>query len=205
MKILHLSDTHGKHREITTMPLADVLVHSGDFTLSGGDMEALDFIEWLCDLPYKHKIFIAGNHDDCMLDATLEGLPDDVHYLSDNGITIDGVSFYGAPMFVTFEGEDLKEIEHYEQIPDNIDILITHRPPLGILDSIDDKLHYGSSILLDKVSKIKAKMHLFGHVHSVYGTMDWKGITFSNAGLTDWKYNIQYPPRIMELRDISSN
>ena len=125
--------------------------------------------------------------------------------VDDNGITIDGVSFYGAPMFVTFEGEDLKEIEHYEQIPDNIDILITHRPPLGILDSIDDKLHYGSSILLDKVSKIKAKMHLFGHVHSVYGTMDWKGITFSNAGLTDWKYNIQYPPRIMELRDISSN
>ena len=29
------------------MPEADVLVHSGDFTLAGGDMEALDFIEWL--------------------------------------------------------------------------------------------------------------------------------------------------------------
>ena len=126
MTILHLSDTHGKHRELTDMPSADILVHSGDFTMAGGDMEALDFIEWLCDLPYKHKIFIAGNHDDCMLDATLEGLPDDVHYLSDNGITIDGISFYGTPMFVTFEDEDLKEIEHYEQIPDNIDILITH-------------------------------------------------------------------------------
>ena len=197
MKILHLSDTHGKHRELTDMPSADILVHSGDFTMAGGDMEALDFIEWLCDLPYKHKIFIAGNHDDCMLDATLEGLPDDVHYLSDNGITIDGISFYGTPMFVTFEDEDLKEIEHYEQIPDNIDILITHRPPLGILDSIDDKLHYGSSILLDKVSKIKPKMHLFGHVHATYGTIDWKGITFSNAGVTDWKYDVRYAPRLL--------
>lgn len=205
MKILHLSDTHGKHRELTDMPLADVLVHSGDFTLSGGDMEALDFIEWLCDLPYKHKIFIAGNHDDCMLDATLEGLPDDVHYLCDRGITIDGISFYGAPMFVTFEGEDLKELEQYEQIPDKIDILITHRPPLGILDSIDDNLYYGSSVLLDKVTKIKPKMHLFGHVHAAYGTMNWKGITFSNAGLTDWKYNIRYTPRIMEINHNSIN
>lgn len=205
MKILHLSDTHGKHREITTMPPADVLVHSGDFTLAGGDMEALDFIEWLCDLPYKHKIFIAGNHDDCMLDATLEGLPDDVHYLCDSGITINGISFYGAPMFVTFEGEDLKEIEQYEQIPDSIDVLITHRPPLGILDNIDDNLHYGSSVLLEKVTKIKPKMHLFGHVHAAYGTMNWKGITFSNAGLTDWKYNIRYTPRIMEINHNSIN
>ena len=197
MTILHLSDTHGKHRELIDMPPADILVHSGDFTLAGGDMEALDFIEWLCGLPYQHKIFIAGNHDDCMLDAALEGLPDDVHYFSDNGITIDGISFYGTPMFVTFEGEDLKEIEHYEQVPDNIDILITHRPPLGILDSIDDKLHYGSSFLLNKVSKIKPKMHLFGHVHDAYGTMVWKGITFSNAGVTDWMYNVRYYPRLL--------
>lgn len=181
------------------MPPADILVHSGDFTLAGGDMEALDFIEWLCDLPYKHKIFIAGNHDDCMLDASLEGLPDDVHYLCDSGITIDGISFYGAPMFVTVEGAELKGIEHYEQIPDNIDVLITHRPPLGILDSIDGNLHCGSSVLLDKVSKNKPKMHLFGHVHDVYGTMDWKGITFSNGGVTDRKYDIRYSPHILEI------
>ena len=199
MKILHLSDTHGKHRELTNMPSADILVHSGDFSLAGGDMEALDFIEWLCDLPYKHKIFIAGNHDDCLLDAKLEGLPDDVHYLSDSGITIDGISFYGTPMFAVFEGEDLKEIEHYEQIPNNTDILITHRPPLGILDSIDGNLHYGSSILLDRVSHVKPQMHLFGHVHSAYGTSRWKGITFSNAGLTDWKYNIHYSPQLLEI------
>ena len=154
MKILHLSDTHGKHRELTDMPPADVLVHSGDFTLAGGDMEALDFIEWLCDLPYKHKIFIAGNHDDCMMDATL---------------------------------------------PDVVDVLITHRPPLGILDSIDDNLHYGSSFLLDKVSQIKPKMQLFGHVHDAYGTKNWKGMTFSNASVTDWQYNIRYAPQKLEI------
>ena len=194
MTILHLSDTHGKHRELADMPLADVLVHSGDFTLAGGDMEALDFIEWLCGLPYQHKIFIAGNHDDCMLDAALEGLPDDVHYLADSGITIDGISFYGAPMFVGMVDGDLREIEHYEEIPNGVDVLITHRPPLGILDSIDDKIHYGNSLLLDKVKAIKPRMHLFGHVHGAYGTTAWNGTSFSNAALADWKYNLQYSP-----------
>lgn len=56
MKILHISDTHNKHRELGVMSKADVLVHSGDFTLGGSDMEALDFLEWFCDQPYKHKI-----------------------------------------------------------------------------------------------------------------------------------------------------
>jgi Icc-related predicted phosphoesterase len=197
MTILHLSDTHGKHRELADLPPADILVHSGDFTLAGGDMEALDFIEWLCDLPYKHKIFIAGNHDDCMLDATLEGLPDDVHYLADSGITIDDTTFYGAPMFVTFENDNLKELEHYERIPSGTDVLITHRPPLGILDSLDDNLHYGSTVLLERVTAIQPKLHLFGHVHDANSLKEWHGTTFSNAGVTNWKYDVRYSPQLL--------
>lgn len=197
MTILHLSDTHGMHRQLGDMPYADVLVHSGDFTLAGGDMEALDFIEWFCDLPYRHKIFIAGNHDDNMFDASLEGLPDDVHYICDNSIVIDGVTFYGAPMFVGFFDGELKKNEHYGQIPDGVDVLITHRPPSGILDSSDDKLHYGSALLLDRVTAIKPKLHLFGHVHDVNNMMQWNSTTFSNAAIADSKYNIGFSPRLL--------
>ena len=199
MTILHLSDTHGMHRKLCDMPYADVLVHSGDFTLAGGDMEALDFIEWLCDLPYRHKIFIAGNHDDNMFDASLEGLPDDVHYLCDNSIVIDGVTFYGAPMFVGLFDGKLKEIEHYGQIPDGIDVLITHRPPLGILDSINNHLHHGSALMLDRVTAVKPKLHLFGHVHDANNVMQWDSTTFSNAVVTDWKYNLASPPRLLTI------
>ena len=81
MKLLHISDTHGLHNELKHLPDADILVHSGDFTLDGKEQEALDFINWLCDLPHRHKIFIAGNHDLCMYDAGINGLPDNVHYL----------------------------------------------------------------------------------------------------------------------------
>ncbi|MBQ4358284.1 MAG: SpoIIE family protein phosphatase, partial [Paludibacteraceae bacterium] len=82
---------------------------------------------------------------------------------------------------------------------DGVDVLITHRPPLGIMDTLEDKIHYGSSVLLDKVSTIKPRLHLFGHVHGAYGSMDWKGTTFSNAGLTDWKYNMCFQPRLLTI------
>ena len=39
MKILHLSDTHSQHKELTDLPEADIIVHSGDFTFAkGSDM-----------------------------------------------------------------------------------------------------------------------------------------------------------------------
>ena len=81
MKILHLSDTHNCHRLFRDLPEADVVVHSGDFCMAGSEQEALDFLNWFCDLPYKHKIFICGNHDECLYEASIEGLDSNVHYL----------------------------------------------------------------------------------------------------------------------------
>ena len=57
MKILHISDTHGSHRRMDKLPNADILVHSGDFTMTGSEAEAIDFMNWFCDLPHKHKIY----------------------------------------------------------------------------------------------------------------------------------------------------
>ena len=81
LRILHISDTHGVHRCLRDLPKADILVHSGDFTMSGSEAETLDFLEWLCDLPYRHKVLVAGNHDACLYGARLDGLDDNVHYL----------------------------------------------------------------------------------------------------------------------------
>lgn len=50
--ILHLSDTHSQHRRLTQLPDADILVHSGDFTMNGSEQEAIDFMNWFCDLSY---------------------------------------------------------------------------------------------------------------------------------------------------------
>lgn len=59
MKILHISDTHSHHRQLQDLPAADVIVHSGDFTMVGTEAEVIDFMEWFCALPYKHKVFLS--------------------------------------------------------------------------------------------------------------------------------------------------
>lgn len=78
MKILHLSDTHGAYQRLRNIPEADIVVHSGDFTMTGLESEAIDFLNWFCELPHKHKIFICGNHDACLYGANIEGLDTEV-------------------------------------------------------------------------------------------------------------------------------
>ena len=96
MTILHISDTHGLHNQLTNLTAADVIVHSGDFTLGGSEKEAIEFMQWFCDLPYKHKVFVAGNHDMCMYGADkVEGLPDDIHYLCNYGVVIKSLRDLG--------------------------------------------------------------------------------------------------------------
>ena len=163
MKILHISDTHGAHRRMGDLKEADVLVHSGDFTMTGSEAEAIDFMNWCRDLPHKHKIFICGNHDECLYGANIDGVDNNVHYLYNSGIEIDGIKFYGIPLFM---GDSMngKQNRFYEKIPGDTNVLITHCPPYGILDFDDDR-NWGSEELLTAVSKLSPQAHLFDQIH----------------------------------------
>lgn len=192
MTILHISDTHGQHTKLANLPAADVIVHSGDFTFGGSEQEAIDFMQWFCDLPYKHKVFIAGNHDMCMYGADkIECLSENVYYLCNSSVDIDGVKFYGMPMFMVdvMDGTYDKLIS---AIPDGTDVLVTHQPPYGILDGGEyhgkQDFHYGDYKLYAKVLDVKPKLHLFGHDHNVYGFEEHFGTVFSNAAVVDSHY-----------------
>lgn len=168
MRILHLSDTHGCHRRLRDLPEADVVVHSGDFCMVGSEQETIDFLNWFCDLPYRHKIFICGNHDDCLYGANIDGLDHNVHYLCNSGIEIEGLKFYGVPMFMGDCITD-RQSRNYASIPEDTDILITHSPAYGILD-FDDGINYGSEEILERLPALhQLKAHLFGHIHSQHG------------------------------------
>lgn len=186
INILHLSDTHGLHRQLPQLPDADVIVHSGDFTMAGTEQEVFDFTNWFCDLPYRHKIFIARNHDDCLYGAELSGLDDNCHYLCNSGINIEDIKFYGVPMFID---DDMtgKYKEYLSVIPNDTDVLITHQPPLCVLD-YDGHRHYGSPELFEKIQIVRPKLHLFGHIHATFGTSLSNGTIFSNAALVDEQY-----------------
>lgn len=197
MQILHLSDTHGQHHKLKKLPNADMIIHSGDISFSGSEDEIVDFIEWFCDLPYRYKIFIAGNHDSFLYSANIDGLPENCFYLCNSKIEIEGITLYGNPLFI----EDIISGEYEEnidRIPHGIDILITHQPPYSILD-LSGNINYGSRELLEKVSEIQPKYHLFGHIHDAYGIEKRDKTTFSNSAILDANYKLANKPFLFKF------
>lgn len=197
MHILHLSDTHGCHHLLRDLPEADLVVHSGDFCMVGTEQEAIDFLNWFCDLPYSHKIFTCGNHDDCLFGANIDGLDSNVHYLCNSGIEVEGVKFYGVPMFM---GECITERQcrNYNNIPNDTDVLITHSPAYGILD-YDDGINYGSEDLLSVITLVSPIVHLFGHIHKQHGITSIGTTTFSNGAIMNEDYSKLNQPNILEF------
>jgi len=196
LHLLHLSDTHGKHKLLKNLPEADVIIHSGDVCFSGSESEVMDFMEWFFALPFRHKIFIAGNHDNCLYEANIEELPNGCHYLCNSGVEIENIRFYGVPLFM----EDIISGNYdanIRKIPET-DILITHQPPFGILD-LDGKTHYGDKFLLEKAVKIQPRFHLFGHIHASYGTEKSGNTTFVNASVLNENYEFSNNPVIFEI------
>ena len=196
MKILHISDTHGKHHLLKDLPPADIIVHSGDVSEDGTDCEVLSFLEWFCNLEYPYKIFVAGNHDLCLDGEQIEGLPDNCFYLCNSGVEIGDVNFFGIPYFLSNElNGDTAQL--MAKIPQNTDVLITHRPPYGILD-FDKGYNFGCVDLRQAIPKISPKYHLFGHVHAGYGIEKLQHTTFVNASLVR-KNKIVNKPFLLEF------
>ena len=203
MKITFISDTHTKHKQLD-LPGGDLLIHSGDIMNSGySKHDIIDFCKWFEAQDYKHKIFIAGNHDRMFENNPLESFSItcqyDVDYLQDGEHLIDGVKLYGTPWQPEFynwafnlpkSGKELEE--KWNVIPKDTDILITHGPPQGHLD-ISDPPHnegnLGCELLRVKVDKIQPKIHVFGHIHGSYGYKLHNGTHFINASVLNEQYD----------------
>ena len=169
----------------------------GDFCMVGSEQEAIDFVNWFCDLPYRHKILICGNHDVCLYGADIDGLDDNVHYLCNSGIEIDGLKFYGVPMFMGDCISD-RQSRNYAKIPSDTDILITHSPAYGILD-LDDNINYGSEEILDRLTALNLKAHLFGHIHAQHGMKSLNGTIFSNGAIMNSDYTNLLPFNVIAV------
>lgn len=211
MRIAIISDTHLRHRrEAIDVPECDLLIHCGDAMARGTAAELLMFAPWIEALKAKYKIFVAGNHDwifekDNKLARSL--LPKGVIYLQDELVEIEGLKIYGSPWQPEFyewafnlkRGWPLRK--KWEAVPAGIDILITHGPPLGILDfSHFGNEHVGCADLRQELSRIKPKLHCFGHVHGAYGTSTWANTLFVNASICDEAYVANHPPILVEMQ-----
>ncbi len=150
VRLIVISDTHGLHNRIEGLPDGDVLVHAGDFMNSGYDVqEVLSFNQWLSEQPFKHRVVCGGNHDRYFEAAPQQAraLLTNAIYLENTGITIDDVTFWGSPYTPEFMNwafmypRGTSAQRYWNLIPDNLDVLITHGPPFGILDQTAPAKH----------------------------------------------------------------
>ncbi|MGH9948517.1 MAG: metallophosphatase domain-containing protein [Pyrinomonadaceae bacterium] len=214
MRIVCISDTHNCNSQIV-VPDGDILIHSGDATITGTVEEIKRFNAWFESLPHKHKIFVAGNHDwlfERNNDLARLLLNTKIIYLEDSSVEIDGLKIYGSPWqprfydwaFNLMRGAELAA--KWKLIPNDIDILITHGPPNGILDEVPRQWgidYKGCEELRKRVEEVAAfgrlKLHVFGHIHCGYGMQEKFGVKFVNASNCDEAYNPVQKPNVIDI------
>jgi predicted phosphodiesterase len=216
MKITCISDTHNQHLHIPPDWLegGDVLVHAGDVSGRGTLKEIEAFLEWFNEQPYTHKIMIAGNHDfwferttAFVVNEMLQEKYPNITYLNDTGIEIDGVKFWGSPVQPWFYdwafnrmGTDI--CKHWDMIPLDTQVLITHGPMKGFLDMTTRGVSTGCPYLLEKSAEMtNLKLFVCGHIHEAYGKFEFPdGGVFVNASTLNFNYQVQNKPIVVEIK-----
>lgn len=183
-----ISDLHGFKPKLDG---GDLLIVAGDLTATESDENWNAFEMWMLNqgTKYENRILVSGNHDNFLQSTDSfrmyrywDKCVPSIEYLCDSGTEFEGLKIWGSPWTTKFPGmnsrcmaftvdSDVKLAEKWELIPDDIDILITHSPPYGILDSVDKRFdefeHVGSPSLNMFIScgKHNIKLHVFGHIH----------------------------------------
>eukprot|EP00041_Stephanoeca_diplocostata_P002729 m.29398 g.29398 ORF g.29398 m.29398 type:complete len:312 (+) comp13710_c0_seq1:242-1177(+) len=219
LRLVCISDTHGRIDETTTLPSGDVLVHCGDFSNIGSPTDIEKFARFLEAQPHRHKVVIAGNHDltfhkdsfamtrksiwgSAMCDATIDcaklkaRVASVCTYLEDSSVTIEGVNFYGSPWTPTFYNWAFNSdrgsdiAQRHARIPTETDVLLVHGPPIGYGDACRNGLRAGCVDLLKEIeTRVKPFATIYGHIHESYGVTTNGETLFINASTCTMQYN----------------
>lgn len=122
-------------------------------------------------------------------------VPAGVIYLEDEGVTLEGVRFWGSPVTPIFEDWAFMHGSatigtYWDAIPEGTDVLIAHGPPYGVLDQV---LPHGEQVRCPRLrhaleTRLHPKLHVFGHIHKGYGQVVNDGLTSVNASFLDHRY-----------------
>lgn len=196
-----ISDTHNQNLHTKwSIPDADILIHCGDLTATGTESELRRGARWLGRFPHSVKLFVPGNHDkmfwsdqvaaesimwECGVNVML------------GAVCVFGLKIAGQPAIKNCGGHTL----HAAAIPPDLDIMVTHCPPLGFLDRNDEGRFIGNELLLRWLAAQRNAPLLLccGHVHTLGGWLDTIRRNYSktfiyNAALCD----DNYAPRTMQ-------
>lgn len=224
VKILSFSDCHGLLPTITTS--FDLLLIPGDICFDGAYAEQEKwinevFVPWVNGLPYRNPyskvVMTWGNHDffgercskATVLDICLKthgrliilkNKEFEFSFLSDDDIKT--LSIFGTPycsQFGTwaFMVSNSTLEKKYSQIPEGIDILLSHDSPningLGAIREGQYKNETtGNAVLGKELERIKPKLFLSGHFHS--GNHGFERLPFGTMASNVSLVNEDYAP-----------
>lgn len=217
MRIACISDLHFNLPKVSD---CDILIIAGDLALgcntSSHKSWYLDNLKkWMENLTelynVKKIVGVAGNHDFLFQEDinAIKQINLPWNYLEDNYVIINDIKIYGSPWqpyhggwaFNTnkFDYEELGLEEIFSKIPNDVDILITHSPPKGIID-----YGLGSISLKSRIKGLsKLKLHVFGHIHppdiKSKRIEEINGKIFVNASLVNIKREFIFDPIYIEI------
>ena len=235
-KIIAISDTHNNHNKLVIPECDILIhcgdwtsmgkIHEVETFAKWLDKQ--DQCKNIVIVPGNHELYLEAHLEQ---GGGLEWITDHcprAEVLIDRSITINGIHIHGSPatpyfcdwawnrMPSEFDGrmyagkereKKVKSIKpHWDMIPDDTNILITHGPPYEILDKTtfaDGTMRpepLGCPMLLKRIQELKdLDLHFFGHIHFPGGTQVHKdGKSFYNAAICDEHYYPGNPLTIVE-------
>lgn len=210
MRIHCISDLHGNLPEI---PECDLLLIAGDYWgygyCFGSEKSQAKWLRhhlqpWLSDLRnslrVQEVVAIAGNHDG-IFERTALGVevPElEWTYLENSNVMVNiggqEIRIYGNPWTPWFHDwafnlprKDMQEETlmrgMLKNIPEGIDIVISHGPPFEVLDMTNDYRNVGSRALREMIEVQKPALVVCGHIHEARGVKQCGDTIVVNASI----------------------
>lgn len=224
MKVCAISDLHGYLPKIEPCDLllicGDIMPLSIQFNMPASlEWLSNEFIKWIEALPVDHVIMIAGNHDAVFERASRRAkatinhnkltylLNESTIYTSNEG---EQITIFGTPYCKIFGNwpfmrtpEYLKE--KYSEIPDGVDILISHdAPKIGQVGTILEGRWYGEDAgniyLADEIKFKRPRWVFSGHIHSGEHSLTlFEGTKLYNVSIMNEHYEPLNKPLYIEI------
>ncbi len=224
-----MSDMHGQIPR--NVPDGDILVIAGDICplyidrdiQTSADWIDDVFVPWVRSMPHKYRLFIAGNHDFAIQDRLKYFQdyidPEDIKFLHDSGVNIEGCKIYGLPWVPklknwAFHADNVTLGQRYRSIPDDTDVIVSHGPPyhIGMADAVPFYNSYAKQQSIDwagtpyanqAIDRIGPKHFICGHIHEGAGHYRHNGpkglSNIWNVSVLDEYYEYCRDPTVIEI------
>ena len=218
MKLVVTSDTHGCFPNI---PTCDIVIIAGDMFPGkyDRDIEAQSrwydkkLKPWIEALPCRYVVIVPGNHD-YYWEKIFEEVNDPIPNINSKeivlcncGVELMGLKIYGTPNIppplrnFAFSQTEQELKATFKQIPNHIDILISHAAPYGVggLGEMEDG-DIGCKELTEAIADKKIRYLFCGHIHNGnHEKVEWQGKILYNVSYCDNNKEPKYDVLEIEL------